>query len=72
MHTAFRIFLIGTLVFASPLVLCFLGAFFCSLVDSTRRFIKKPNMDDFCCIWMLVGFAIAMAAGVCAWLDKEA
>lgn len=72
MHTAFYVCVIGVLVCALPIVLIFFGGMFVSFADSFRRFIKQPNADDFVCMWLEAGLLLATAAGIFAWLDKEA
>ena len=72
MHTAFRVCVIGVLVCALPIVLIFYGGVFASFADSFKRFIKQPNADDFVCIWLETAILLATAAGIFAWLDKEA
>ena len=72
MHTAFRVCGIGVLVCALPLVLVFYGGLVASFADSFKRVIKHPNLDDFVCVGMNAGLLLATAAGIFAWLDKEA
>ena len=72
MHTAFRVCFMGVIICTLPLVLTFVGAFVYSFMANLKNFIKKPNVDDFLCLWIMLGLAFGAAAGVFAWLDKEA